>query len=126
MHKIFFLPIPIYGLGQHTSSVEYHTILKYRLMIPLFPVDEVCPICHKVCFDSFGELAVHCRELTGFKYWHNLVRDVLFDIFRGDGISAKKEAPVNFLTGPLEGRSTLRLADILVIGWVGGKIHVWI
>ncbi|KAJ0932964.1 hypothetical protein HanPSC8_Chr04g0179671 [Helianthus annuus] len=28
---------------------------------------------------------------------------------------------VNFLTDPLEGRSTLRPADILVFGWVGGK-----
>jgi hypothetical protein len=28
---------------------------------------------------------------------------------------------VNFLTDPLEGRSTLRSADILVYGWVGGK-----
>ncbi|KAJ0808609.1 putative exostosin [Helianthus annuus] len=37
------------------------------------------------------------------------------------GISAKKEAPVNFLTDPLEGRSTLRPVDILVFGWVGGK-----
>ncbi|KAJ0793296.1 putative tetratricopeptide-like helical domain superfamily [Helianthus annuus] len=60
-------------------------------------------------------------ELTGFKYRHDLVRDVLFDIFRCAGISAKKETPVNFLTDPLEGRSTLRPADILVFGWVGGK-----
>ncbi|MFS7947065.1 putative exostosin [Helianthus anomalus] len=37
------------------------------------------------------------------------------------GNSAKKEAPVNFLTDPLEGRSTLRPADILVFGWEGGK-----
>ncbi|GKA78351.1 hypothetical protein Tco_0784888 [Tanacetum coccineum] len=35
------------------------------------------------------------------------------------GISSRKEAPVNFLTDPLEGRSTLRLTDILVFGWVG-------
>ncbi|GJS64036.1 hypothetical protein Tco_0678600 [Tanacetum coccineum] len=33
----------------------------------------------------------------------------------------KKEAPVNFLTDPLEERSTLRPADILVFGWAGGK-----
>ncbi|KAJ0763899.1 putative exostosin [Helianthus annuus] len=33
----------------------------------------------------------------------------------------RKEAPVSFLTDPLEGRSTLRPADILVFGWVGGK-----
>ncbi|KAJ0679917.1 putative exostosin [Helianthus annuus] len=73
------------------------------------------------CLDSFGEHAVHCRELRGFKYRYDLVRDVLFDIFRCAGISAKKEAPVNFLTDPLEGRYTLQPADILVFGWVGGK-----
>ncbi|KAJ0558615.1 putative exostosin [Helianthus annuus] len=92
-------------------------------MIPLFSVDKICVVCHKACLDSFGEHAVHCRELPGFKYRHDLVRDILFDIVRRAGISAKKEAPVNFLTDPLEGRSTLRPADILVFGWVGGK-HV--
>ncbi|GJX69127.1 hypothetical protein Tco_0304854 [Tanacetum coccineum] len=39
------------------------------------------------------------------------------------GISAKKKAPVNFLTDSSDGRSTLRSADVLVVGWVGGK-HV--
>ncbi|MCI33385.1 hypothetical protein A2U01_0054602, partial [Trifolium medium] len=61
----FLLAIPIEGLGQHMSPIEYHTILKYRMMIPIFPVD-------------------------------------------------KKEALVNFLTDPLEGRSTLRPTDVLV------------
>ena len=117
----FLLAIPIDGLGQHMSPVEYRTILKYRLMIPLFPVDEICPVCHKACLDSFGEHAVHCKELPGFKYRHDMVRDVLFDIFRRAGISVKKEAPVNFLTDPMDGRSTLRPADVLVFGWVGGK-----
>ncbi|GJX69895.1 hypothetical protein Tco_0307066 [Tanacetum coccineum] len=32
------------------------------------------------------------------------------------GISAKKEARVNFLTNPSDGRSMLRPADILVFG----------
>ncbi|GJR05898.1 auxilin-like protein [Tanacetum coccineum] len=40
---------------------------------------------------------------------------------RRAGISAKIEAPVNFLTDPLDGRSTLRPADVLIFGWVGGK-----
>ncbi|GJZ32004.1 putative reverse transcriptase domain-containing protein [Tanacetum coccineum] len=124
----FLLPIPIDGLGQHMSLVEYRIILKYRLMIPLFPVDEACPVCreacpvcHKAYLDSFGEHAVHCRELSGFKYRHDMVRDVLVDVFRRVGISVKKEAPVNFLTGPSKGRSTFRPADILIFGWVGGK-----
>ncbi|GJU90525.1 hypothetical protein Tco_1302948 [Tanacetum coccineum] len=73
-------------------------------MIPLFPVDEPCPVCRKVCLDSFGEHAVHCKELPGFKYRHDLVRDVLYDVLKRAGISSRKEAPVNFLTDPLEGR----------------------
>ncbi|KAK2418388.1 hypothetical protein QL285_040591 [Trifolium repens] len=117
----FLLAISIDGLGQHMSRIEYRTILKYRMMIPLFPVDEVCPVCRKACLDRFGEHAVHCRELPGFKYRHDLMRDVLLDVFRRARISAKKEAPVNFLTDPLEGRSTLRPADVLVYGWVGGR-----
>ncbi|GKA31056.1 hypothetical protein Tco_0717361 [Tanacetum coccineum] len=117
----FLTVIPIEGLGQHMSPLEYRTILKYRLMIPLFPVDEPCPVCRKVCLDSFGEHAVHCKELPGFKYRHDFVRDVLYDVLKRAGISSRKEAPVNFLTDPLEGRSTLRPADILVFGWAGGK-----
>ncbi|KAJ0878423.1 putative reverse transcriptase domain, exostosin [Helianthus annuus] len=121
-HAQDFLSVaPIEGLGQHMSAVEYRAILRYRLMIPLFPVDEPCPVCRKACLDSFGEHAIHCKELPGFKYRHDWVRDVLCDVLKRVGISAKKEAPVNFLTDPLEGRSTLRPADILVFGWEGGK-----
>ncbi|XP_052627549.1 uncharacterized protein LOC128134140 [Lactuca sativa] len=43
----FLLAIPIDGLGQHMSPVEYRIILKYRLMIPIFPADEICPVCRK-------------------------------------------------------------------------------
>jgi hypothetical protein len=32
---------------------------------------------------------------------------------------------VNFLTDPQEGRPTLRLADVTVYGWVGGK-HAYV
>ncbi|GKD19930.1 hypothetical protein Tco_1209088, partial [Tanacetum coccineum] len=71
--------------------------------------------------DSFGEHAVHCKELPGFKYRHDLVRDVLYDVLKRAGISSRKEAPVNFLTDPLEGRSTLRQHEILCYGWAGGK-----
>ncbi|GKC03514.1 putative reverse transcriptase domain-containing protein, partial [Tanacetum coccineum] len=72
-------------------------------------------------FGFLWEHAVHYKELSGFKYRHDMVRDVLFDICTHAGISAKKEAPVNFLTDLSDGRSTLRLANVLVFGWVGGK-----
>ena len=64
------------------TAVEYRAIPKYRLMIPLFPVDDPCPVCRKCCLDSFGEHAVHCKELPGFKYRHDLVRDVLYDVLK--------------------------------------------
>nr|GEU89910.1 putative reverse transcriptase domain, PPM-type phosphatase domain, protein phosphatase 2C family [Tanacetum cinerariifolium] len=119
--KDFLLVIPIDGLGQHMSPVEYRTILKYRVMIPLFSVNAKLPICRKACLDSFGEHVVHYKELLGFKYRHDMVMDILFDICRCAGISAKKEAPVNLLTDPSDGRSTLRPVDVLVFEWVGGK-----
>jgi len=64
------------------SPVEYRTVLKYRLMIPLFLNDEMCLVCCKVCLDIFGEHVVHRKELPGFKYSHDFVRDVFFDIFK--------------------------------------------
>ncbi|GJZ96550.1 putative reverse transcriptase domain-containing protein [Tanacetum coccineum] len=52
----FLLAIPIDGLGQHMSPVEYCTILKYRLMIPFY-VDVICPVCRQgLLFGSFGEM----------------------------------------------------------------------
>ncbi|GKB10216.1 hypothetical protein Tco_0844139, partial [Tanacetum coccineum] len=90
-------------------------------MIPLFLVDEICQVCRKACLDSFGERAVHCKELSGFKYRHDMVRDVIFYVCRCARISAKKEALLKFLTDPLDGRFTLRLADVLIFEWVGKK-----
>ncbi|MCI42434.1 auxilin-like protein, partial [Trifolium medium] len=40
----------------------------------------------------------------------------LFPVDERAGVSVKKEAPVNFLTDPLEERSILRPTDILVYG----------
>nr|GEW24575.1 auxilin-like protein [Tanacetum cinerariifolium] len=74
----FLLSIPIDGLGQYMSLVEYRAILKYSLMIPFFSVDAICPVFRKACLDFFEEHAVHCKELPRFKYRHDMVRDVLF------------------------------------------------
>nr|GEU51982.1 putative reverse transcriptase domain-containing protein [Tanacetum cinerariifolium] len=119
--KDFLLAILIDGLGQHMSPLEYRTILKYRLIIPLFPVDAICHVCRKACLDSFKEHAVHYKELPRFKHRHDMVKDVLFDICRHVGISSKNKAPVNFLTNPSDRRSTLKPADVLVFRWVGEK-----
>ncbi|GJS89980.1 hypothetical protein Tco_0772616 [Tanacetum coccineum] len=90
----FLLAIPIDGLGQHMSQVEYYTILKYRFMISLFPVDAICLVCRKACLDSFG--------------------DMRFNVKRSQASSTD----TIWL-----GTSTLRPDDVLVFGCVGGK-HV--
>jgi len=36
----------------------------------------------------------------------------------------KKDASVNFLNDPKEGRLKLKLVDVLVYGWVRGNMHV--
>nr|GEY62047.1 putative reverse transcriptase domain-containing protein [Tanacetum cinerariifolium] len=114
----FRLVIHIDGIGQHMSPVEYHNILKYRLMILLFSVDAICPVCRKACLDFFGEHTIHCKELLRFKYRHDMVKDIFFDICRRARISAKKEAHVNFLTDPSNERSTLRPTTFWFLdGW---------
>jgi hypothetical protein len=75
-------------------------------MISLFPIDEMCSVFHKSCLDTFGGHAVYWKELPDFKYIHDFVNDVLFDIFSRAGVSVRNEAYVNFLTDPLNGRST--------------------
>lgn len=96
----FLLLIHIDGLDHHISSVEYPIILRYRLMINLFSIDEVCLVCRKMCLVTFGEHTIHYKELSSFKYHHNLVRKVLFDIFQWIEISMKKKTSINILTNP--------------------------
>src|ERR1044071_6453957 len=105
------------------STVEYRVVLKYWLMVPMYPEDKVCPICRKSWLDEYGEHAVHCKELPGFKYRHDWVRDTLWDILRQAGISVKKEAPVNFLSDPAEGRSTQQIS-LSLLGGPGGSMLV--
>lgn len=87
----FLLDIPIDELGHHISSVEYRTIFKNLLMIFLFPIDDVYPFYRKVCLDTFGKHTLHCRELLGFKYQHDFVRNAIFYIFRWTWVSLKKK-----------------------------------
>jgi len=80
----FILGIHIDELGQHMSLVVYFTILIYLLMIPLFPIYEEYSICLKVCMDTFGKHALHCKELPDYKYKHKFVWDVILYIYLGE------------------------------------------
>lgn len=58
-------------------------------------------------------------EITevGFKFRHDLVRDVILDICFRAGVAASKEVPLGFLS---DNSSGLKLADILVHNWENG------
>lgn len=106
---------PTYAFG----GVSY--IPRHHSMIPLFPINKVCPIYYKTSLDIFREHTIHCRDLPCLKSWHDLVRDILFDIFRWVGAYVKKVALMIFLTDPCKGWTTLRSLDVLVYGWVWNK-----
>ena len=58
---------------------------------------------------------VHCKELPSFKYIHDFVRDVLFDIFKWAGVPVKKKNTlVYFLIDPLDRKSTFRSTYVMV------------
>lgn len=73
-------------------------------------------VCCKTCLDAFRVHTVLCKKLLSFKYMHDFVRDVIFYIFRWARASMKKEAPLNFLTDPQEGKLTLKPIDMLMYG----------
>lgn len=72
-------------------------------------------------FHSKRERAIYCKELPGFKYQYEFVRDVIFDIFRCTRVSVKKDSYVNFFTDPHQERINLRSVDVMVYGRVGEK-----
>nr|GEZ86181.1 RNA-directed DNA polymerase, eukaryota [Tanacetum cinerariifolium] len=108
------------NLIRRGRSEKYLSVVGLRLatLVFFFRVEFVAWL------DFFGEHAVHCKELSGFKYRHDMVRGVLFDVCRRAGISAKKEAHVNFLNDPLDGRYTLRPTDILILNGLEGNMSV--
>jgi len=73
------------------SPEEYRIVLRYPLIIPLFHIDEVCPICCMECLDTFEEHVVHCEELPSFKCIHDFFRDVLYDLFKRAGSISEEE-----------------------------------
>lgn len=81
------------GLSDTISSFD----LRYCLMILLFLIDEVFPVCRKEGLDTFREHIIYCRELSCFKYQHDFVKDVFLNIFWHMEVYVKKEMLVNFL-----------------------------
>ncbi|GKA20351.1 putative reverse transcriptase domain-containing protein [Tanacetum coccineum] len=118
----------------HDSQIHFDMTMRQKVafgclraphaqdFILAIPIDGL--VCRRACLDFFREHVAHYKELSGFKYQHDMVRDVFFDVCRRAEISVKKEAAVNFLTDLLDGRSTLRPTNNLVLDGSEGNICV--
>ncbi|GJY02056.1 hypothetical protein Tco_0360208 [Tanacetum coccineum] len=122
---------PIADVLTKALDIEQHKSFCVKLgMLNMFKVEKLegglrryAMFVARHIWIPLGEHAVHCKELQGFKYRHDIVRDVLFDMCRRVGISSKKESPMNFLTYLSDERSTLRPADV---DGLEGNMCAWI
>lgn len=46
-------------LDKHIPPIEYRTISRYSLMVPLSSINDVFLVYHKAFMDTFGEHAIH-------------------------------------------------------------------
>lgn len=53
--------------------------LRYRLIITLISDGAHYPLCMNR-MNVFGEKVIHCHKQPGFKYRHDIVKDVLYDV----------------------------------------------
>ncbi|XP_026428642.1 uncharacterized protein LOC113324540 [Papaver somniferum] len=113
----FLMAIPIVGLNQKIGARQFSAVLCYRLGIPLFELDSMCPFCKRE-MDIFGDHAVHCANEVCLKFIHDLVHDTIADICYRVGLPARKEADLGLLSN---NGTSLRPADILVYNWDNGR-----
>nr|GEV19097.1 epoxide hydrolase [Tanacetum cinerariifolium] len=64
---------------------------------------------------GWGDHAVHCSSEVGVKFRHNLVRDILVDVYFKVGIMVRKKALIGFIS---EDGKDLRPTDLLLFNWL--------
>nr|GEY29700.1 hypothetical protein [Tanacetum cinerariifolium] len=110
--------VPISRLGQTMNGKTYRCVLCYGLGVPLFSVSNPCSACSKVFTgDIYGDHTVSFAGIIGIKHRHNIVCDILVDIYFRSGISAGKEVDIE-LGGGCD--KPLRPADMLLYSWDKG------
>ncbi|KAL5731086.1 hypothetical protein ACHQM5_003845 [Ranunculus cassubicifolius] len=114
----YLLAVPIQGTGQKIEPRTFRSIIGYRLGIPFFINNPVCPSCKLERMDEFGDHALHCAAEIGVKHRHDQVRDLIFDLCRCAGVPSRKEVPLHCIS---EDGGNLRPADILLTCWEQGR-----
>jgi hypothetical protein len=107
------VPLPILGL--HLKPREFKFAVNYRLGMPLYQEEGVCPACGKAA-DEFGDHSVACAHTGERIARHNHLANMLFRVAQSANLAPTKEE--NALIPGTQGRP----ADVLIRAWGhGGK-----
>ena len=105
---------PLSALGLHLRAAEFVLAVKYRLGLPVFNTEGLCPACLRPS-DTLGDHALCCGTGGERISRHNNLRDALFNTAVAAGLGPVREE--RFLL-PGDDR---RPADVLVPHWSGGR-----
>jgi hypothetical protein len=105
------VPLPILGL--HLKPREFKFAVNYRLGMPLYQEEGVCPACGKAA-DEYGDHSVACAHTGERIARHNHLANMLFRVAQTANLAPTKEE--NALIPGTQGRP----ADVLVRAWGHG------
>ena len=112
----FLNVVPSPALGLHLRSIEFSTVVKYRLGCLIYSTVDKCPISTCVQLsDRRGDHAVSCSSQGERTARHNHLRDILYHTAVSASLGPTKEG--RFLV-PGTGD---RPADVLIPHWTGGR-----
>jgi hypothetical protein len=108
--------LPSKALGLHLRPHEFTTAVKYRLGMPVFRQEGVCPMVRcEVASNAFGDHAISCAIRGERIAKHNHLRDCFFEAGQQAQLGPLKE-PDGLLPG-----SDDRPADLLLPHWTQGR-----
>ena len=108
--------LPSKILNLHMPSTEFRTAAKYRLGIPVFPEDSICPVqtCREEN-DRMGDHAIGCAYNGERISRHNRLRDTVYKAAQSACLGPAQE-----IRGLFSGTDA-RPADIFIPAWHRGK-----
>ena len=71
--------VPCKALGLHLRSLEFVTMTRYRLGLPVFQVEGQCPAECGLTNDRLGDHALGCAHRGKRLNRHNALRDIIFE-----------------------------------------------
>ena len=104
--------VPSGALGFKFGDLDYRTLLRFHLGLPLLPLDLVgapCEDCGEPT-DIFGDHAVTCKQAELWRR-HNFLRGTLERIAKAAGLGVRTEVSI-------QGKE--RPADLLLLNWEDG------